>query len=104
MYIIYYIFLPDHLGALNISDNFLSVGTSGMENHEILLGRPYGGHIRREQLGDALSQSRYNDFWRVVRNAAKSSKGASILLHLVLIIILASLTLLMPLVTSFTVS
>ena len=34
-------------------------------------------HIRREQLGDALSQSRYNDFWRVVCNAAKSSKGAS---------------------------
>ena len=48
-----------------------------MESHELLLGRPYGGHIRREQLCDALSQSRYNDFCRVVHNAAKSSKGAS---------------------------
>ena len=32
--------LPDHLGVLN---NFLSVGTSGMDSHELLLGHPYGG-------------------------------------------------------------
>ena len=32
-------------------------------------------HIKREQLGDALSQSRHNEFWKVVRNIAKSNKG-----------------------------
>ena len=30
-------------------------------------------HIRREQLGSALSQSRSNDFWKVVRNITKST-------------------------------
>ena len=37
--------VPDHLGSLNISDNFLSIGTSGMDNHELLLGRPYGAWL-----------------------------------------------------------
>ena len=32
-------------------------------------------HIRREQLGSALSQSRSNDFWKVVRNITKSTQG-----------------------------
>ena len=35
--------LPDHLGALNISDDFLSFGISGIDNSDLLLGRPYGG-------------------------------------------------------------
>ena len=33
----------DHLEALNISEDFLSVGVSGMDSSEILLGRPFGG-------------------------------------------------------------
>ena len=32
-------------------------------------------HIRREQLGSALSQSRSNHFWEVVHNIAKSTQG-----------------------------
>ena len=37
--------LPDHLGALNISDDFISVGVSGIDtcNSELLVGRPFGG-------------------------------------------------------------
>ena len=35
--------LPDHLGALNISDDFISVGVSGIDTSEVLVGRPYGG-------------------------------------------------------------
>ena len=35
--------LPDHLGALNISDDFISVSVTGMDNSELLAGRPYGG-------------------------------------------------------------
>ena len=35
--------LTEHLGALNLSDDFLSVGVSDMDSHELILGRPYGG-------------------------------------------------------------
>ena len=35
--------LPELLGALDISDEFLSVSVSGMDNSELLVGRPYGG-------------------------------------------------------------
>ena len=37
--------LPDHLGALSISDDFISMGVSGMDacNSELLVGCPYGG-------------------------------------------------------------
>ena len=33
----------DHLEALNISEDFISVGVSGMDSSEILLGHPFGG-------------------------------------------------------------
>ena len=33
----------EHLGSLNISNDFLSVGVSGMDSSEILVGRPFGG-------------------------------------------------------------
>ena len=33
----------EHLGSLNISNDFLSVGVSGMDSSEILCGRPFGG-------------------------------------------------------------
>ena len=33
----------ENLGALNISSEFLSVGISGMESSELLLGRPFRG-------------------------------------------------------------
>ena len=33
----------DHLEALNISEDFLSMGVSGMDSSEILLGCPFGG-------------------------------------------------------------
>ena len=32
--------LPDHLGALNISDDFISVGVSGIDTSEVLVFRP----------------------------------------------------------------
>ena len=32
----------DHLEALNISEDFLSVGVSGIDSSEILLDRPFG--------------------------------------------------------------
>ena len=35
--------LTEHRGALNLSDDFLSVGVSGMDSHELILGHPYGG-------------------------------------------------------------
>ena len=35
--------LPEHIGALNISQDFLSAGVSGMDNTELIFGRPYGG-------------------------------------------------------------
>ena len=37
--------LPDHLKALNISDSsdLLSVGVSGMDDSELILGCPCGG-------------------------------------------------------------
>lgn len=35
--------LPELLGALDISDEFVSVSVSGIDNSEILAGRPYGG-------------------------------------------------------------
>ena len=36
--------LPDHLGSLNISDDFISVGVSGIDTSKVLVGRPYGGY------------------------------------------------------------
>lgn len=35
--------LTEHLGALDISDEFISIGVSGMDSSNLLLGRPYGG-------------------------------------------------------------
>ena len=35
--------LPDHLGALDIFNDFFSVGVSGMDSSELQVGRPYGG-------------------------------------------------------------
>ena len=32
----------EHLGSLNISNDFLSVGVSGMDSSEILVGHPFG--------------------------------------------------------------
>ena len=34
--------LPDNLDALNLSNDFLSIGISGMESAELLAGRPFG--------------------------------------------------------------
>ena len=38
-----YWLLLDHLSALDISDDFISVGVSGMDSSDLLAGRPYGG-------------------------------------------------------------
>ena len=35
--------LSEHLGALDISDEFISIGVSGMDSSNLLVGRPYGG-------------------------------------------------------------
>ena len=35
--------LTEHLGALDISDEFISIGVSGMDSSNLLSGRPYGG-------------------------------------------------------------
>ena len=35
--------LSEHLGSLNISDDFLSWGITGMDSCEFLQGRPFGG-------------------------------------------------------------
>ena len=40
----HWLLLPEHLGALNnISNEFLSIGVSGMDSGELLTGCPYGG-------------------------------------------------------------
>ena len=35
--------MSEHLQSLNISEDFLSVGVSGVDSTELLRGRPYGG-------------------------------------------------------------
>ena len=35
--------LSEHLVALDISDEFISIGVSGMDSSDLLVGRPYGG-------------------------------------------------------------
>ena len=34
-------------------------------------------HMKHEKLGAAFSQSRHNDFWKVVHNISKSNKGSA---------------------------
>ena len=53
--------LPDHLGALNISDDFISVGVSGIDtcNSELLVGRPFGG------CGILIRKSLSSNVWRL---------------------------------------
>ena len=35
--------LSEHLGAIDISDEFISLAVSGMDSSDLHLGRPYGG-------------------------------------------------------------
>ena len=52
--------LPEHLGALDISDDFISIGVSGMDSSELLAGRPYGGCgiLYRKSLSQSISRLR----------------------------------------------
>ena len=54
--------LPDHIGALNISNDFLSIATSGMDSSELILGCPFGGCgiLYRKSLAPYVSRIKCN--------------------------------------------